>query len=217
MLDASVAPRCESRRCRRIAFVPRASFEKEYKEYRCYWGVKPSRIVVRAATEAGGHEALDLGAGEGRNTLYLARHGFSVAAVDLSGVGLEKLAQLAAREHLPVATVVADLRSYRIRDRYDLIVLTSVLHFLPRQDALDVIRRVKQATSRGGLNVIHVFTTNNPAKAFAHLYEPGELAGLYADWEILTYREFITRPERHGDGAPHRHGVAELLARKPLR
>jgi 2-polyprenyl-3-methyl-5-hydroxy-6-metoxy-1,4-benzoquinol methylase len=39
--------------------------------------------------------ALDLGCGDGRHTLYLARQGYNVTGLDISSVGINKLQKLA--------------------------------------------------------------------------------------------------------------------------
>ena len=59
--------------------------------------------------------ALDLAAGEGRNSVWLAERGWSVTAVDFSRVGLEKGRKLSAAHGVPdrqVDWVVADLSEY---------------------------------------------------------------------------------------------------------
>ncbi|WP_179091386.1 bifunctional 2-polyprenyl-6-hydroxyphenol methylase/3-demethylubiquinol 3-O-methyltransferase UbiG [[Flexibacter] sp. ATCC 35208] len=68
-----------------------------------------------------GGRALDLAAGSGRHTLYLAERGWEVTAVDFSDVAMEQLSLRA--EGLKVKTVCADLSAFEIADKYDLIVL----------------------------------------------------------------------------------------------
>lgn len=58
-----------------------------------------------------GRRALDVAAGECRNSLFLARRGFAVTAVDISDVGIDKGREVAAREALPVTFVIADLET----------------------------------------------------------------------------------------------------------
>jgi len=53
---------------------------------------KPSELVVKAvATLPKGITALDLGCGEGRNTVYLASLGFKTYAADISESGIANL------------------------------------------------------------------------------------------------------------------------------
>jgi SAM-dependent methyltransferase len=64
---------------------------------------------------------LDVGAGTGRVTLDLARHGVPVVALDAEASLLAALAQRAAG--LPVQTVVADARDFSVPGRFSLIVV----------------------------------------------------------------------------------------------
>ena len=65
-----------------------------------YYGLKPSKKLEKFLndTHPPTGEALDLGCGEGRNSLLLARYGFHVHAIDASSQGIQKLEQYAGRE-----------------------------------------------------------------------------------------------------------------------
>lgn len=68
--------------------------------------------------------ALDLGSGNGRNSLYLARHGWSVTAVDLSRVGLDQTRMSADQLGIRIDTIAADVNDFDFgHDRWDLILL----------------------------------------------------------------------------------------------
>ena len=96
--------------------------------------------------------ALDLAAGEGRNTVWLAERGWRVTAVDFSRVGLEKGRKLSAARGMDEAHVdwiVADLRDYEPeRDAYDL-VLIAYLQVSPVLRA-NVLARAAAALTPGG-------------------------------------------------------------------
>lgn len=73
--------------------------------------------------------AVDIGCGQGRDTLMLARHGYHVTGVDTSHVGVVQMLAKAQTEKLPVNGVVADFYTWDIKEHYDAIVLDSILHF----------------------------------------------------------------------------------------
>lgn len=75
---------------------------------------------------------LDLGCGQGRDTLLLGRLGYEVVGVDSSSVGIAQLNQIALNEGLSVKGVVADMYSYPISDGYDMVLLDSIFHFYSR-------------------------------------------------------------------------------------
>lgn len=68
-----------------------------------------------------GDPVLDVGAGTGRVTLELARAGYAVTALDRDARLLEELARRARR--LPVTTVAADARDFKLDRRFPVIIV----------------------------------------------------------------------------------------------
>src|SRR5690242_16829879 len=82
-----------------------------------YYGTNPSedlKAFLETERPAPG-EALDLGCGEGRNTLLLAEYGYRVHAVDQSSHGIHKLERYAHLHHLEnIRYSIADARSLEL-------------------------------------------------------------------------------------------------------
>ncbi len=76
-----------------------------------------------------GATALDLGCGQGRDALMLAKYGYAVTGVDSSQVGISQMVTSAKRDNLDVKGVIGNLFEYAIDETYDAIVLDSILHF----------------------------------------------------------------------------------------
>ena len=55
---------------------------------------EPSDLVKKFYTLSRGKKALDIAAGLGRNSIFLAQKGFYVDAIDISDVAVEKLKKL---------------------------------------------------------------------------------------------------------------------------
>jgi 2-polyprenyl-3-methyl-5-hydroxy-6-metoxy-1,4-benzoquinol methylase len=87
---------------------------------------------------------LDVGCGQGRDAIALARLGFHVTGIDHSRVGIEQVNQVARKEKLPLKGLVADIYSYRSFDTYDFILFDSMFHFLKkdRKKETDFIRHI---------------------------------------------------------------------------
>ena len=81
-----------------------------------------------------GARLLDLGCGQGRDSLVAARIGYSVVGVDLSTVGLEQLAHDAKRERLSIEVHEHDVTTFRSRKRFDFVLFDRVLHLLMTDD-----------------------------------------------------------------------------------
>ena len=87
----------------------------------------PSQFVAAELTGLRPGRALDLAAGHGRHTVWLAEQGWQVTAVDFSRVGLDKARKLSAARGVDdgrVDWVVADLDDYQpARAAFDLALM----------------------------------------------------------------------------------------------
>jgi 2-polyprenyl-3-methyl-5-hydroxy-6-metoxy-1,4-benzoquinol methylase len=134
--------------------------------------------------------ALDLAAGDGRNSLALARAGIHTVAADFSETAMRSLATLARRESLPVTPVTADLEeTFPFRaDSFDVILNVS---FLDRA----LVPHLKNALRVGGALLFDTFLIDQADSG--HPSDPRfllrhyELRNLLAGMEILRYREGI--------------------------
>jgi tellurite methyltransferase len=153
-------------------------------------------------------KALDIGAGEGRNAVFLATHGFEVDAVDISQKGLKKTRRLAREMGVRVHTIQADLDRYPIEaDRYDLI---ANFYFLRRS----LIPRLKRGLRQGGRFIFETYTLEHRKlgvegpKQAKYFLKPTELLRLFKDFRVLFYREGIFK-----EGG-RKKAVASLIAEK---
>ncbi len=102
-----------------------------------------------------GATALDLGAGNGFQSLPLAAAGYTVTAVDLSELLLTELARDAASAGLPIRTVLGDLRELARHTPTPapevIVCLGDTLPHLPSlDDVTQVIRDAATALAPGG-------------------------------------------------------------------
>ena len=117
-----------------------------------------SRILPRVAT------ACDLACGTGTTALQLARKGIKMYAVDLSPHMCRLARAKAARAHLPVRVLRADMRSFRLPETVDLITCEyDALNHVPQQaDLRRVAKAVERALRPGG----HFFFDVNNSPGF---------------------------------------------------
>ena len=144
--------------------VDSSAWDERYAASELVWGAEPNRWVVEETAGLTPGAALDLGAGEGRNSIWLAARGWRVTAVDFSGVALERGRELAAAQPAGVADrldwVCHDVLTYRPEpDGFDLVVL-AYLH-LRAAERGTVLRAAARGLAPGGtLLVIGHDTTN---------------------------------------------------------
>ena len=181
----------------------------------------PSAEILELANQmVQGAKVLDLGCGEGRNALFLAKQGFDVTAVDISESGIRKLQMLADRDGISIRADVADMRQYSFSGKFDLIVSHGCLHLIARKQWMKLVSEFKSHTIPGGTNVVVVFTDRipPPADLEAHclgLFQEGKLFSLYEDWDI-ELEESYTIEDEHPGSIRHTHPINKAVARKPL-
>jgi SAM-dependent methyltransferase len=132
--------------------VDSQQWDERYSSAEFEWTTRPNQFVAAELADLPPGRALDLAAGEGRNTVWLAERGWRVTAVDFSRVGLEKGRKLSAARGVDEAQVdwiVADLRDYEPeRDAYDL-ALIAYFQVSPSLRAT-VLARAAAALAPGG-------------------------------------------------------------------
>lgn len=147
---------------------------------------QPTPFLVEHIRDLKRGKVLDIGSGNGRNVLYLAKEGFEVTALDSDRESLKTVSEIASDEGLVVKIISEDVRLFETTEKYDLIVCLMVLHFLNHKEIESVIDWMKKHTNTGGMNVISAFTTSNPRGTRPHLFDTDEIEAYYAGWNIRS-------------------------------
>jgi len=136
-----------------------------------YYGLKPSKEleIFLNETHPSTGEALDLGCGEGRNSLLLARYGYHVHAIDASSQGIEKLEKYAHSQGLDnIKGEVADVRTVQLKpNQYDAIVAVTILDHISEEEGKKVAASIIDTLKPGGFVFLEVFTIHDPAASAA--------------------------------------------------
>jgi tellurite methyltransferase len=165
----------------------------------------PTPLLVETARRLPPGRALDLACGIGRNTLWLAEHGWRVSAVDGATSAIELLRRRASERGLTIDAKVADIErgEYRIEPAsWDLI---TICYYLQR----DLFQQAKEGLVPGGILLAIVHITSAGEQPTPRRLRPGELARFFDGCEILHSYEGPPN-----DGA-HKRLVAEIVARRP--
>ncbi len=200
-----------------------AIYDERYARPGLYWGSKPTGLardvarIVRSLPSPP-RTLIDLGSGEGRDSIYFARLGLRVVGVDISSVGVRKAERRASRLRSKPRFQVGDIRTYQLSRRWDVVFSSGVLNNLPRRIRGARFEHFKANTAPGGINAMNADVekpyippqTTNP---HASPFRSGELLGYYWDWEILDsgQGEFVST----ASGIPHRKAMDMVIARKP--
>lgn len=162
---------------------------------------------------------LDLGCGNGRNSLYFAANGFDVTAWDKNPSSIANIQRIAQAEGLTALhSDVRDLNTLTFDGEYDFILSTVVMMFLEPTTIAGLIDNMQRCTKRGGYNLIvaAMDTPDYPCTVgFPFAFREGELSAYYAGWDIVKYNENpgeLHRTDEAGNRIALR--FATLLARK---
>jgi SAM-dependent methyltransferase len=174
-----------------------AFWDARYSSAHSLWSGNPNRQLVAEAAGLEPGTALDAGAGEGADAIWLAERGWQVTAVDVSGVALGRAAEHAAKAGDEVAARIRwqreDLREWIPPERaYDLV--TSQYLHLPGALRHTFFAGLAAAVRDGGTLLIvghHPMDLDTTLQRPNHpelMFTGDELAGDLGEdgWEIVT-------------------------------
>ncbi len=164
-------------------------------------------------------KTLDLGCGNGRNSLYLAANGFDVTAWDKNAASINNIDTIRQAEGLnTLQTAIVDLNAFSFEGEYDFILSTVVMMFLEPQTIPGLIANMQRCTKAGGYNLIvaAMDTADFPCTVgFPFAFKENELRDYYAGWELEKYNEDVGELHRtDANGNRIKLRFATLLARK---
>jgi SAM-dependent methyltransferase len=187
--------------------MDREAWNQRYADAELVWSAEANRFLVEEVADLPPGRALDLGAGEGRNAIWLGERGWRVTAVDFSGVGLQKARRLAEGRGVEVNWIEADLRSYSpARGAFDLVVLVYI--HLPGEERRALVRRAADAVAAGGTLLVLGHDRSNIEEGYGGpqdptiLFSPDDISDDLAGIEELRVvrADRVTRPVMTDDG-----------------
>jgi thioredoxin reductase len=180
------------------------------------WSGNPNGSLVAEITGLAPGTALDVGAGEGGDAMWLAHQGWSVTATDISQHAVDRIAAMAADQDLPVVSVRVDANSPQpfVAAAYDLVTV----HYasIPRTPDDRGIGNMLEAVAPGGTLLVvghdldpmrHPIDTSRQSRAFdpdAYVRVDDVFAVIEhaADWRIEVH-EKRRRPPGHASSSHH--------------
>jgi 2-polyprenyl-3-methyl-5-hydroxy-6-metoxy-1,4-benzoquinol methylase len=123
-------------------------WDERYSTSELIWTGRANQFVEQHLADLAAGTAVDLGAGEGRNAVWLAQRGWTVTAVDFSPVGLDKARRLAAEHDVTIAVECADATTWAPDGEVDLVVLSYLQ--VPAAQQRTVLERSASWLAPGG-------------------------------------------------------------------
>ena len=197
-----------------------SKWDERYQTEEYIFGTEPNEFIarIRPYLPASGR-ALDLATGEGRNGVFLARHGLQTEGVDISAVGLAKAQKLAAAHGVPFTLRLADIAEMPLPASH-YAVITSVFCHFAEPERTRIMQRIVNALQSGGLFAGVFYHPDQTACGTGGPSDPAMLGTLEEMQRALNGLEWLVA--EHGlremnEGSRHRgtSSVICLLGRKP--
>lgn len=180
----------------------RDRWNHRYAERGALWGAEPNRFVAERLAGLAPCRVLDLGAGQGRNAIWLAQQGHDVTAVDISDVAMGQARELATAAGVDVDFIAADLSQWEPEPAaFDLVLLAYLQ--MPAELRAVVHEKAAAALKPGGEIFLVGHHVDNLVSGVggppdpAMLFCEEDLAADFAEIEIIENRK-VLRPVADG-------------------
>jgi tellurite methyltransferase len=184
---------------------------------RYVFGTAPSDFALEVARLIRpGDYVLDLGCGEGRDSVYFAERGGVVTGIDLSAEGIAKAKRLARSRGVRVTWWQGPMAELLPPGLFDLIFSCGSIHYVPRAERGALFARLKAMTRPKGHQAHLVFTdrlVHEEKGEIVEYFKAGELHEAFVDWQTLKRGEHVISCAQ--DGTVHGHAVEELVTARP--
>ena len=172
-----------------------AAYEKNFKADKIFQTgtiEKPVREVLGLLPPVKPLSVLVMGCADD-TPIFLARNGYIVSAFDISDEVLKAARSSAEKVGVEVNFFRADILSYKIEKKFDIICLGKVTKHIPQNYREKIFKMIQANTAVGGLNVVSVLLEKSfsaPVDKKFHTYNTAEVFGYYdRDWKFEMMEE----------------------------
>lgn len=175
------------------------------------WGYHEAPLLKKIVPKNKKGNALDLGCGCGGNSLWLAKSGFQVLAVDknLELIDCFKKRINKSKHKKKIKIVKSEIEHFVWpKGKLDFILAVSVLHFLSLKDATRVIVQIKKSFNNEGVVFIRIFSNKNGGN-FPYLPTEKDFKKQFNALRTIYFKHYFVK-----DKEGHGHWVMDLVAKK---
>jgi 2-polyprenyl-3-methyl-5-hydroxy-6-metoxy-1,4-benzoquinol methylase len=188
----------------------RVMFNIIYASKKPGYATEPNALLVSMVEGRKPGRALDIGMGQGRNSVFLALKGWNVTGFDLSDEGIATARRNAERAGVKINAIrgTEDAFDYGT-EQWDLIVF--VYEPFPITTAA-YVQRLHQSLRPGGCIVIEGFGEEETAKDRpVTAIDPARLLAVFKDFRLLNYQDVVGIPDW---GGPKPRRLVRMVAEK---
>jgi len=211
-------------------------YDKEYINDANVFGMEPETVLKNYYHKINNSlPVLDLGAGQGRNSLFLARKGFVVDAVDPSETAIKTISIKAGEKNLSINTYQYNFDEFIPSiDCYSSILIFGLIQILSRESIELLLTKINEWTKKKSLVFITGFTTldtsfskyaqkwneigvnsfTGDGSSIRTYLEPNEILSMFHNHKVIHHREGMGPKHRHGNGPLEQHAMVEAVFQK---
>lgn len=171
------------------------------------FNTEPNAFLVRMIQGREPGRALDVGMGQGRNAIWLAREGWQVSGFDPADKAVALANELAAKAGVTITTATVGSEEFNWgSERWDLVVLSYV-------SVREWVETIERSLRPGGLIVLEAFhedATKKGSIGRGVVWRTNELLETFSGFRILRYEDEVADAD-FGKGETR---VVRLLAMK---
>jgi SAM-dependent methyltransferase len=152
-----------------------SGYDKYYQTENLFGEPYPELIAFLKTYSMKGR-LLDLGCGQGRDAIAIARLGYEVVGIDNSAIGIAQMNQRAAKEKLILKGIVADIYLHEDFSNFEFILLDSMFHFTKKDEQRET-DFIKKIITGSAPETVVTFCIQNSKKKLAILEHTLNLMG----------------------------------------
>lgn len=169
-------------------------WDERFSKNEYIYGTSPNGYFASKIIDLKVGKILFPGEGEGRNSVFAAKSGWSVDALDYSQSGKTKAMQLAKINNVDISYEVCNLINHDIKKNYYDAVVMIFVHFLPDERVV-VHNNIKECLKDGGFLIAEFFSkeqikfNSGGPKNLSMLYNEATLRNDFKDYKIIELYE----------------------------
>jgi len=212
------------------------SYDKIYSEVKHVFGTEPEGILINSALKIDkARPVLDLGSGQGRNAIFMAKKGFSVDAIDPSKIAVDTLLKIAEEGKLNIRAYQKSHEDFVPENPpYSAILIFGLLQILDWNSINLLLEKVEEWTTKGSLiyltafsikdasffryrkawNVVGKNSFSDHRGGYRTFLEPNEIVRLFKKYNVIHHWEGLGPKHQHGSDPVEQHELIELIIEK---
>jgi len=164
----------------------KVGYDKYYQTENLFGDPYPELIEFYAKLNKRG-KLLDIGCGQGRDSIALARFGYHVTGIDYSEVGIKQLNKQAKNEGLLLEGFIENIYEFDNYQEFDYILLDSMFHFGKKEKDKEsnLLRAIFQKAKIGALITICVQNNNYKTSTLKAIIKAFSFLKIFSSFETV--------------------------------